>query len=330
MEKEYFAITNKLYQIKESSEWDYAVMAAIATFNYPFVTDDEKTTEIKIKPFKIDDVFNILNMSNKSRNKKVINVKIQQSLTKLLKEKVLSLIDVIKSDGRDNTFILKQNIDVKGEFTGFASITADEFFNITLRIEKDSEKIKSLACYTSIIQRIFKAAKRKKQANFNWESTLNHYVNWEKQETIGAKYGMSRKAVGKSIQLLSEVEAIATKAVKQKSSGKEVKYIYSKACDTDMLDAYVSEQIGKGEYVKVVKKKDKSIDVEEVVESETIIDDISLIEDKYEKIQQLASFNSDDVDDNGDNDDDGSMFFDQMSEIQKMAIQNGWKKKAVV
>lgn len=271
MEKEYYSITNKLYSLKDATEWDYAVMSTVATFNYPFISDeDEKVTEIKIKPFKIDDVYNALNMSNKSRNKKATNDKIEQSLKKLMKAEVLKVVEIVKNEGRDNTFILKQNVDTEGQFTGFASIVADEFFNITLKVKKDSDRIKALACYVSIVQRIFKTAKRTKQANFNWENTLTYFVNWESQENIGNKYGMSRKAVAKSIELLCDVEAIALRVIKQKNGGKEVKNIYSKFSDADHLDDYVELMIDKGEYTKQVVKKVKVAKVKEVKSTKSV------------------------------------------------------------
>ena len=253
MQKEYYSITNKLYSLKDANHYDYAVMSAVATFNYPFVTDseDEKVTEIKVQPFTITDIASRLKLSN-TKNVKVNNDKIEQSLKKLMKAEVLKVVEVVKSEGKENTFILKQNVDLSGQFTGFASIVADEFFNITLKIEKDSDRIKALACYVSIVQRIFKTAKRTKQANFNWENTLTYFVNWESQENIGGKYGMSRKAVAKSIELLVEVEAIAIKVVKQKNGGKEVKSIYSKFSDRDELNDYVKLMIEQGEYKKEI------------------------------------------------------------------------------
>lgn len=273
MEKEYYSITNKLYSLKNANHFDYAVMATLATFNYPFVTSDKTTEEIKLQPFSVADIANRMRLSQK-RNVKVNADKIKESIVKLAKANVIKIEEVIKSDGRENTFIAKQIVDAKGQYTGFASINADEYFNIVLKIEKDAEKVKALACYVSIIQRIFKKAKDElaKQAKFNI-SSLNYYINWESQETIGNKYGMSRKAVSKSIELLVEVEAISIKAIKQKGAGKEVKYIYTKYSDADKLDLYVSEQIEKGEYTKVVKAKVakeivKEIDpvVEEVAE----------------------------------------------------------------
>ncbi len=258
MQKEYYSITNKLYSLKDANHYDYAVMSAVATFNYPFVTDseDEKVTEIKVQPFTITDIASRLKLSN-TKNVKVNNDKIEQSLKKLMKAEVLKVVEVVKSEGKENTFILKQNVDLSGQFTGFASIVADEFFNITLKIEKDSDRIKALACYVSIVQRIFKTAKRTKQANFNWENTLTYFVNWESQENIGGKYGMSRKAVAKSIELLVEVEAIAIKVVKQKNGGKEVKSIYSKFSDRDELNDYVKLMIEQGEYKKEIVKTAK-------------------------------------------------------------------------
>ena len=255
MQKEYYSITNKLYSLKDADHFDYAIMSAVATFNYPFVTDseDEKVTEIKVQPFTITDIASRLKLSN-IKNVKVNNEKIEQSLKKLMKAKVLKVVEVLRSEDKENTFILKQNVDTEGQFTGFASIIVDEFFNITLKIKKDSDRIKALACYVSIVQRIFKTAKRTKQANFNWENTLTYFVNWESQENIGNKYGMSRKAVAKSIELLCDVEAIALRVIKQKNGGKEVKNIYSKFSDADHLDDYVELMIDKGEYTKQVVK----------------------------------------------------------------------------
>lgn len=261
-QKEYYSITNKLYSIEDANEFDFSIMATLATFNYPFVSDDNgKTTEIKIKPFKVSDIYNALSFSNANRNRKFIHSKIEKSIIKLAKANVIKIDDVVKSDGRENTFIAKQIVDVKGQFTGFASINADEYFNVVLKINKDGEKIKALACYVSIIQRIFKTAKDElaKQAKFNI-SSLNYYINWESQENIGSKYGMGRKAVAKSIELLVEVEAIAIKEVRQKGKAKEIKNVYSKFADRDKLDMYVSEKLENGEYTKVNDKTVKSIE----------------------------------------------------------------------
>lgn len=263
MEKEYYSLTNKLYSLKNANHFDYAVMATLGTFNYPFVTDDKTTEEIKLQPFSVIDIANRMRL-NQSRNVKVNADKIKESIIKLAKANVIKIDDVIKSDGRENTFISKQVVDAKGQYAGFASVTADEYFNIVLKIEKDGEKIKALACYVSIIQRIFKTAKDElaKQAKFNI-SSLSYFINWESQDTIGSKYSMSRKAVAKSIELLAEVKAIAVKEVRQKDKGKEIKYVYAKACDAEKLDMYVSEQIEKGEYTKAV---DKVVKVVKVIE----------------------------------------------------------------
>ena len=303
-QKEYYSITNKLYSLQDATEWDYATLATIATFNYPFVSDEkEKATEIKVKPFKVADVYNALNMSNASRNKKATYTKIENAIVKLAKANVIKIDDVVKSDGRENTFIVKQVVDVKGQYTGFASVTADEYFNVVLKIEKDAEKVKALACYVSIIQRIFKTAKDElaKQVKFN-VSSLNYYVNWESQENIGNKYGMGRKAVAKSIDLLVLVEAISIKAIKQKGAGKEVKYIYTKYSDADKLDLYVSEQIEKGEYTKVVKAKAVAKEIVEKIDPvvNEVADDVATEQvetvdtvDKKEDKAKVININTD-------------------------------------
>lgn len=315
-QKEYYSITNKLYSLQNANEFDFSMMATLATFNYPFVSDDNgKTTEIKIKPFKVSDIYNALSFSNANRNRKFIHSKIEKSIIKLAKADIIQIDEVLKSDGRENTFIAKQIVDAKGQFTGFASINADEYFNVVLRINKDGEKIKALACYVSIIQRIFKTAKDElaKQAKFNI-SSLNYYINWESQETIGNKYGMGRKAVAKSIELLVEVEAIAIKEVRQKGKAKEIKNVYSKFADKDKLDMYVSEQIEKGEYTKVNDKAVKSIkekaqqakEVKEVIEeteTQQVVEVVEVAEDvateqvemveKKEDNQKVININDD-------------------------------------
>ena len=336
MEKEYYSITNKLYSLTDANHFDYAVMATLATFNYPFVTNDKTTEEIKLQPFSVVDIANRLRL-NQTRNVKVNADKIKESIVKLAKANVIKIDDVVKSDGRENTFITKQVIDVKGQFTGFASINADEYFNIVLKIEKDAEKVKALACYVSIIQRIFKKAKDElaKQVKFNI-SSLNYYINWESQETIGSKYGMGRKAVSKSIELLTEVEAIATKAIKQKGAGKEVKYIYTKHSDAEKLDLYVSEQLENGEYTKVMKAKavvkeiveDEVVEVAEEVADEQVEmgnavekkeDNIKVInintDERMKRMEELASFKSVDSD-NEREEESESDAFDLLAEIR--------------
>lgn len=307
MEKEYYSITNKLYSLTDANHFDYAVMATLATFNYPFVTNDKTIEEIKIQPFSVVDIANRLRL-NHTRNVKVNANKIKESIVKLAKENVIKIEEVIKSDGRENTFITKQVIDVKGQFTGFASINADEYFNIVLKIEKDAEKIKALACYVSIIQRIFKKAKDElaKQAKFNI-SSLNYYINWESQETIGNKYGMGRKAVAKSIELLVSVEAIAIKEVRQKGKAKEIKNVYSKFADKEKLDMYVQEQLENGEYTKVNDKTVKSIEektqqakeakeVIEETETQQVVEVVEVAEDvATEQLQTFVTDNADEV-----------------------------------
>ena len=162
-----------------------------------------------------------------------------------------------------------------------------------MKIEKDAEKIKALACYVSIIQRIFKQAKDElaKQAKYNI-SSLNYYVNWESQENIGNKYGMGRKAVAKSIELLAEVEAIAIKEVRQKSKGKEIKNVYSKFADKEKLDMYVQEQIANGEYLKA-NDKAKAVAKETVQEIDPVVEEVVEVAD--EKLQTPTSNNADEV-----------------------------------
>lgn len=145
----------------------------------------------------------------------------------------------------------------------------------------------------SIIQRIFKKAKDElaKQVKFNI-SSLNYYVNWETQESIGDKYGMGRKAVAKSIELLVEVEAIAIKEVRQKGKAKEIKNVYSKFADKDKLDMYVADQLENGEYTKV-NDKVKAVVKETVQEIDPVVEEVVEVAD--EQLQTLTSNNTDEV-----------------------------------
>ena len=115
MEKEYYSITNKLYSIKDANHFDYAVMATLATFNYPFVTDDKTTEEIKIQPFSVVDIANRLRL-NQTRNVKINANKIKESIVKLANANVIKIEEVIKSDGRENTFIVKQVVMSRKQF----------------------------------------------------------------------------------------------------------------------------------------------------------------------------------------------------------------------
>ena len=81
--KPYYAITKKIYGLEQANEWDYATLAAIATFNYPFVIEDEKVTEIKVQPFSADDIMSRLRLDSKNKQRHI--TKIEASIDKLEK-----------------------------------------------------------------------------------------------------------------------------------------------------------------------------------------------------------------------------------------------------
>lgn len=285
--KPYYSITNTIFNNKDMNEWDYATLVAIACNNLPFVSNaDNKTAEIETSYVSVETLLDTLKIENDNRNRN--RDKINESLKKLAKANVVKVVDV-KEIAKRKYFKFSQEVSKTGANQGFSSITAEEFEKIVFGIEKATDKVKALACYVSIGHRIFRATKTEKDANFNWSSNLSNFICWDTLETIGSNYNMSRKAVSKSIEMLVEVNAIASKKVKLKGkSNKEEKLIFSKYSDAEKLDLYVSEQIEKGEYTKVVKAKvAKEIVEDEVVEvAEEVAD---------EQLQAFTSNNADEV-----------------------------------
>ncbi|ATC60435.1 hypothetical protein [Pseudolactococcus raffinolactis] len=285
--KPYFSITNTIFNNKDMNEWDYATLVAIACNNLPFVSDaDSKTTEIETSYVAVETLIDTLKIENDNRKRN--RDKINESLKKLAKASVVKVVDV-KEIAKRKYFKFSQEVSKTGANQGFSSITAEEFEKIAFGIEKVTDKVKALACYVSIAHRIFRATKTEKDANFNWSSNLSNFICWDTLETIGNNYNMSRKAVSKSIELLVEVEAIAIKKVKLRGkSNKEEKLIFSKYSDAEKLDSYVSEQIEKGEYTKVVKAK--AVAKETVQEINPVVEEVV-----EEQLQALISNNADEV-----------------------------------
>ena len=243
----YYQITNKIFEMKNMSYWDYATLASISYANIPFViSQDDKVivTEIETGYVSAETLIDTLKIGNDNRDKNRIRDKINESLTKLEKWGVIKIVD-IKENSERKYYKIRQQISTKGEYNGFSSITVVEFERIIFGVKKTSDKVKALACYISIIHRIFKTDYNK----FN-SKNLSHYINWETQESIGDKYGVKRKSVSKTINLLVEVQAIATKTIKRKDKGKEIKNIYTKYCDRDKLDMYIKEQLNNKTYIE--------------------------------------------------------------------------------
>ena len=286
--KPYYSITNTIFNNKDMNEWDYATLVAIACNNLPFVSDaDSKTTEIETSYVAVETLLDTLKIENDNRKRN--RDKINESLKKLAKASVVKVVDV-KEIAKRKYFKFSQEVSKTGTNQGFSSIIAEEFEKIAFGIEKVTDKVKALACYVSIAHRIFRATKTEKDANFNWSSNLSNFICWDTLETIGNNYNMSRKAVSKSIELLVSVDAIASKKVKLKGkSNKEEKLIFSKYSDAEKLDMYVSEQIEKGEYTKVVKAKAV---VKEIVEDEVVEVAEEVAE---EQLQTLLTDNADEI-----------------------------------
>ena len=288
--KPYFSLANTIFNNNDMNEWDYATLVAIACNNLPFVSNAEsKTTEIETSYVSVETLLDTLKIENDNRKRN--RDKINESLKKLAKSDVVKVIDV-KEISKRKYFKFSQQISLKGANQGFSSITAEEFEKIVFGIEKATDKVKALACYVSIAHRVFRATKTEKDANFNWSSNLSNYICWDTLETIGNNYNTGRKAVGKTVEMLIEVEAIAVKTVRRKDKNKEQKLIFAKFSDKDELYAYVAEQIASGEYLKANDKVAKAevIEVTEIAVVNEVADDVA-----DEQLQTLISNNADEI-----------------------------------
>lgn len=259
--KPYYSITNGIFDLENTNEWDYATLVAISCANIPFVTDDTKTTKIETTYVSVKMLLEFLKIEDDNRNRN--KTKIEESIVKLGKAGIINIIST-KEIHNNKYFKLEQVVAANGQNQGFSSIVVEELENICMGIEKSLEKVKALATYISIIHRIFKATKLKKEANFNSVSTLSNFICWDTLESIGSNFNKNRKSVSIYINQLEKVKAIAIKSVKRKGKNKEEKLIFSKYSDLDKLEKYVQEKISEGEYIKESKRKTKVAKVKEV------------------------------------------------------------------
>ena len=245
--KPYYAITKKIYGLEQANEWDYATLAAIATFNYPFVIEDEKVTEIKVQPFSADDIMSRLRLDSKNKQRHI--TKIEASIDKLEKAGAIKI-----SRKLDDLYFISQIISYKssadnnGETVGFANVLAQEFFNIC-EIQRTNDRIQAVALYVSINQRIFRENKKAMTADYA------RYCNWETLENLGKKYGRSRTVVLKSLKHLQIVKAISFSVVKMENKIKEesnLKYVMSRYDNNNQLNSYVAEKKKDGLYKEIV------------------------------------------------------------------------------
>ena len=244
--KPYYSLTKKIYGLQDATEWDYATLATIATFNYPFVTEDEKVTEIKVQPFSTDDIMSRLRLDSKNKQRHI--EKIEVAIDKLEKH------GVVKVNRKHNDlYFLSQVIsyeskDNNGETVGFANVLAQEFFNIC-EIQRTNDRIQAVALYVSINQRIFRENKKAMTADYA------RYCNWETLENLGKKYCRSRTVVLKSLKHLQIVKAVSFAIVKMENKNKEesnLKYVMSRYDNNNQLNSYVSEKKSEGLYKEIV------------------------------------------------------------------------------
>lgn len=244
--KPYYAISKKVYGLEQATEWDYAVMATLATYNYPFVTDDEKVTEIKVQPFSINDVMSRLRLDSKNKQRHMS--KIEASIDKLEKAGVIKI-----NRKHNDLFFVSQVVsyeskDNNGETVGFANVLAQEFFNIC-EIQRTNDRIQAIALYVSINQRIFRENKKAMTADYA------RYCNWETLENLGKKYGRSRTVVLKSLKHLQIVKAVSFAVVKMENKNNEesnLKYVISRYDNNNELNSYINEKKADGLYKEII------------------------------------------------------------------------------
>lgn len=244
--KPYYSLTKKIYGLQDATEWDYATLATIATFNYPFITEDEKATEIKVQPFSADDIMSRLRLDSKNKQRHI--TKIEASIDKLEKAGAIKI-----SRKHNDLYFLSQVIsyeskDNNGETVGFANVLAQEFFNIC-EIQRTNDRIQAVALYVSINQRIFRENKKAMTADYA------RYCNWETLENLGKKYCRSRTVVLKSLKHLQIVKAVSFAIVKMENKNKEesnLKYVMSRYDNNNQLNSYVSEKKSEGLYKEIV------------------------------------------------------------------------------
>ncbi|MCJ1989413.1 hypothetical protein [Pseudolactococcus carnosus] len=265
--KPYHSITNSIFDLENTNEWDYAALVAISCANIPFVTDDTKTTKIETTYVSVKMLLEFLKIEDDNRNRN--KTKIEESIVKLGKAGIINIIST-KELHNNKYFKLEQVVATSGQNQGFSSIVVEELENICFGIEKSLDKVKAIATYISIIHRIFKATKLKKEANFNSVSMLSNFICWDTLESIGSNFNKNRKSVSIYINQLENVKAIAIKSVKRKGKNKEEKLIFSKYSDVDKLEKYVQEKISEGEYIKESKRKTKVAKVKEVKSIKTV------------------------------------------------------------
>ena len=244
--KPYYSLTKKIYGLQDATEWDYATLATIATFNYPFITEDEKATEIKVQPFSADDIMSRLRLDSKNKQRHI--TKIEASIDKLEKAGVIKI-----NRKHNDLFFVSQVVsyeskDNNGETVGFANVLAQEFFNIC-EIQRTNDRIQAIALYVSINQRIFRENKKTMTADYA------RYCNWETLENLGKKYGRSRTVILKSLKHLQIVKAVSFAIVKMENKNKEesnLKYVMSRYDNNNQLNSYVSEKKSEGLYKEIV------------------------------------------------------------------------------
>ena len=153
-QKEYYSVTNKIFNMTDADEWDYTVLAGLASFNLPFVSDEtNKASKIETTYLTLEMLMQKLVIANDTNNRN--KTRIVKSLKKLNKAGVTSIVDTKKVNNTDY-FKLAQNIDKKGQNQGFPSLVCEEFEKICFGFDKAGDKSKAFACYMFICHRVFK------------------------------------------------------------------------------------------------------------------------------------------------------------------------------
>lgn len=229
-------------------EYDFSVLAALATFNR-YNDMIIETGEINIRPLTIDIIIDTLELRMKKGKKATIN-KIKKSLKTLCEHGILTIKSKIDSEDLESRYEFSQVIEKEGSYKGYATIHYEDLFKILMNVEKDSDRLKALACYISVSQRFFGKTKLRNEGNFHWLTEYERSLNFETLENIGEKYGKNRRSVLSSLDILINLKVFKLAKVKLKSGN--YKYIICRYEESEKMENYIEEKLKLKEYLNLL------------------------------------------------------------------------------
>lgn len=248
--KENIIITNRIFEEPGFTEFDYAVLIAVSMEKGFEVVEKKTHKEFQTHYFSLSSIAARLNLKL-TRDKKTIISNIFNTLQKLKEARFIDF-ETKKLADREDVYKATIIIEKDGIGKGFTQLLYKDVEEINTTILKDSEKFKALACYAVINQRIY-TVKRKssKESSFNWVNEDERFLNFDTLDTIGSKYGRSRKSATSSLKILNDLKVIKYWLVRLRD--KHYKYISCRYEDRSHLSDYVAEKINDGYYLSVVE-----------------------------------------------------------------------------